>query len=317
MKEVPDGDRTPIVTPPPVTAALAITAAGTLVLGVLPGLVLRFADIQDLTGVSCPLTDGRGHPVRALHGAGPLRSRRVLHAGRAGRPARRLPHLPGGRAAVRRRAGPLPRRRVAASRAASPFTVVDVGAGPGTLARSIVAAAPECRAALRYIAVEVADVQRRSHPAGVESRAELPAESHRRRRHRQRAARQPAVPPGRVRWRLAGGVRVAAADGTLTEVLSAPFDPVPDVLPATPPLGARAPLIDAARAWLDGARGLVRSGSVIAFDYTRRHDGRAGPAPVAGVAAHLPPARAGRALPRRARRAGPHHGCPARPAAGA
>jgi NADH-quinone oxidoreductase subunit N len=54
MKEVPDGDRTPIVTPPPVTAALAITAAGTLVLGVLPGLVLRFADIQDLTGVTAP-----------------------------------------------------------------------------------------------------------------------------------------------------------------------------------------------------------------------------------------------------------------------
>ena len=31
-------------------AALAITAAGTLVLGVLPGLVMRFADIGDLTG---------------------------------------------------------------------------------------------------------------------------------------------------------------------------------------------------------------------------------------------------------------------------
>ena len=50
MKEAPDGDHTPIVTPPPVVAALAITAAGTLVLGVLPGLVMRFADIGDLTG---------------------------------------------------------------------------------------------------------------------------------------------------------------------------------------------------------------------------------------------------------------------------
>ena len=37
MSEVPDGDHTPIVTPAPITAALAITAAGTLVLGVLPG----------------------------------------------------------------------------------------------------------------------------------------------------------------------------------------------------------------------------------------------------------------------------------------
>ncbi|MGI9051232.1 MAG: NADH-quinone oxidoreductase subunit N [Ilumatobacteraceae bacterium] len=51
MNEAPDGDRTPIVTPSPITAALAITAAGTLVLGVLPGLVLRFADLEDLTGV--------------------------------------------------------------------------------------------------------------------------------------------------------------------------------------------------------------------------------------------------------------------------
>ena len=50
MNDVPDGDRTPIVTPPPVWAALAITGAGTLVLGVLPGLVMRFADIGDLTG---------------------------------------------------------------------------------------------------------------------------------------------------------------------------------------------------------------------------------------------------------------------------
>jgi hypothetical protein len=33
-----------------VLAALGITAAGTLLLGVLPGLVLRFGDLQDLTG---------------------------------------------------------------------------------------------------------------------------------------------------------------------------------------------------------------------------------------------------------------------------
>jgi len=50
MNDAPDGDVTPVVTPAPVTAALAITGAGTLVLGVLPGLVLRFADVGDLTG---------------------------------------------------------------------------------------------------------------------------------------------------------------------------------------------------------------------------------------------------------------------------
>jgi NADH-quinone oxidoreductase subunit N len=50
MAPVPDGDVTPIRTPPPVMAALGITAIGTLLLGVLPGLILRFGDIQDLTG---------------------------------------------------------------------------------------------------------------------------------------------------------------------------------------------------------------------------------------------------------------------------
>ena len=50
MNEPPDGDVTPVATPQPVIAALAITGAGTVVLGVLPGLVMRFADLQDLTG---------------------------------------------------------------------------------------------------------------------------------------------------------------------------------------------------------------------------------------------------------------------------
>lgn len=50
MDESPDGDLRPVVTPPPVLAALGITAVGTVVLGVLPGLVMRFADLEDLAG---------------------------------------------------------------------------------------------------------------------------------------------------------------------------------------------------------------------------------------------------------------------------
>jgi NADH-quinone oxidoreductase subunit N len=49
MKPVPDGDTTPIVTPQPIVAALGICAAGTVVLGIYPSLVLRFADLPDLT----------------------------------------------------------------------------------------------------------------------------------------------------------------------------------------------------------------------------------------------------------------------------
>ncbi len=50
MEQPPDGDVTPVVTPQPVMAALAITSIGTVVLGILPGLVMGFADIDDLTG---------------------------------------------------------------------------------------------------------------------------------------------------------------------------------------------------------------------------------------------------------------------------
>jgi NADH-quinone oxidoreductase subunit N len=50
MDDPPDGDVTPIVTPPPVFAALVITTGGMLVVGVLPGLVMHFADLQDLSG---------------------------------------------------------------------------------------------------------------------------------------------------------------------------------------------------------------------------------------------------------------------------
>ena len=50
MSPVPDGDTTPISPPPSIWLALGVTAGGTVVLGILPGLVLRFADLPDLTG---------------------------------------------------------------------------------------------------------------------------------------------------------------------------------------------------------------------------------------------------------------------------
>jgi len=55
------------------------------------------------------------------------------------------------------------------------FPVVDAGAGPGGLARSIRAARPACAEALRLVAVEVSPAQREMHPAGVDSRADMPA----------------------------------------------------------------------------------------------------------------------------------------------
>ena len=59
----------------------------------------------------------------------------------------------------------------------SSFTVMEVGAGPGTLARGLLAAQPECSKVWTYIAVEVSDAQRAKHPSEVTSLAEIQREN--------------------------------------------------------------------------------------------------------------------------------------------
>ncbi len=147
------------------------------------------------------------------------------------------------------------------------FTVVDAGAGPGTLARSVLAARPACGEALRYIAVEISSPQRERHPEGVESVAGPPTDPF-----------DGVVIANELLdnlpFRLVvfdDGWREAhvdiGTDGRFVELLSAVLDPVPSFLPVRPPLGARAPLIGRAAAFVGDARRLVRSGSVMAIDY--------------------------------------------------
>jgi SAM-dependent MidA family methyltransferase len=148
-----------------------------------------------------------------------------------------------------------------------PFVMVEVGAGPGTLARSILAAGPRCAAALDYVAVEPSARQRERHPAEVASTRELP----------DRPFDGVVVMnelldnlPFRLAvfddgWREA--VVDVGADGGLVERLSAPLDPLPSMLPERAAIGARAPLVDRSREILERAQSLVERGAVLVTDY--------------------------------------------------
>ena len=182
-----------------------------------------------------------------------------------------------------------------------PFVVVEAGAGPGTLAVSVLAASPACAPALRYVLVERSASLRARHadhlpvePAGwvlgpltgdeedpqreqgrgplVASLAELPA------------ARFVGVVlanelldnlPFRLLERSERGwceVRVGLDDDS-TGLVEVPVDaPEDDAVLATrlapaAPVGGRIPIqADGAR-WLADAVGLLDRGRVVAFDY--------------------------------------------------
>jgi NADH-quinone oxidoreductase subunit N len=54
MKPAPDGDETPIRVPSSLVAALGICGVATVLLGVLPGVILRFGDLSTLTSALVP-----------------------------------------------------------------------------------------------------------------------------------------------------------------------------------------------------------------------------------------------------------------------
>ncbi len=148
----------------------------------------------------------------------------------------------------------------------SEFTVVDAGAGPGTLARGIIAVAPQCSNALRYIAVEVSAAQRELHPSDVESRSSMPS--------------GPITGvvlanelldslPFRLfvfdgTWQEA---YVATGDGgSFVEVLRTPAS-LPAGLPQLAPHGARVPVQTQAAQWVADTLRLIERGRLVVFDY--------------------------------------------------
>lgn len=146
-----------------------------------------------------------------------------------------------------------------------PFTVVDCGAGPGRLARSVLAAAPTCAGALRYVAVELSAAQRERHPQGVESRADVPA-----------GPFTGVVLANELLDNLP--FRLAVYDGAWREAfVSIDGDrcvevlgpSLGDALPVGPAvrLGARVPLQERAAVWVRDAVGGLERGRVVVIDY--------------------------------------------------
>lgn len=144
------------------------------------------------------------------------------------------------------------------------FTIVEVGAGPGTFARSILAATPACLVDGDYVAVEVSEAQRASHPDGVRSVADMPD----------------FVEYGVIianelldnlpfdLWVYDDGWReahVISNGDEFAEILKP--GPTPSVLPSRVPHGSRAPIHTGATKWLENSLATLNHGSLFVFDY--------------------------------------------------
>ncbi|MFM7082830.1 MAG: SAM-dependent methyltransferase, partial [Actinomycetota bacterium] len=146
-----------------------------------------------------------------------------------------------------------------------PYIVVDAGAGPGTLARAVMAAQPRCAHALSYRAVELSAAQRAAHPPTVTSLAAMPEQ-------RFTGVIIANELLDNLPFRLFvydGGWReayVAHDETRFVEQLVAPAE-LPPHLPTTAAHGARVAVQDGARAWVESALALLEHGHLVTIDY--------------------------------------------------
>ena len=151
------------------------------------------------------------------------------------------------------------------------FHVVEAGAGRGALAKSILAAVPECGAALHYRTVErsarLRDRQRELLGERVELSDELPAHPIIGVVLANELLDNLAV---RIVQRTAvGWSELFVADEG--EVLIPCDDPPAPVRDGAPAVGDRAPWCEQAASWVDDALGLLQQGRLLAIDYGVGH----------------------------------------------
>ena len=146
------------------------------------------------------------------------------------------------------------------------FDFVECGAGPGTLARSILAAKPQCLDSLNYVAVEISDSQREMHPSGVVSVKDMPSGPF---NGIIFANELLDNIPFRLfvfdeMWKEA--FVVSKGDGRFSEVLKLSDDEFA-FLPAIVIHGSRVPIQTQAGKWVESALSRLLSGKMVLIDY--------------------------------------------------
>ncbi len=150
----------------------------------------------------------------------------------------------------------------------SNFDFVDLGAGPGTLARSILSSGARCLPSLNYTAIEVSARQSSLHPEGINSEPTLV----------DRLIEGVVFAnefldnlPFRMLvnengWRESF---VAKTPSGYKEILRE-VDQTPKFLPRNAPQGARVPIQDTAREYIKRVVGLITRGRLVVIDYCRQ-----------------------------------------------
>ncbi len=152
------------------------------------------------------------------------------------------------------------------------FEVIEVGAGPGTLARSILAHWRSAGVAgYPYTTVEIGALQRAAHPDGVAAIADLGERGGRPITGVVIANELLDNLPFRLlvwdgTWREAFVTASAGDPQRLVEVLM-PLDEHPDWLPSVAPHGARLPWQQSAHDWVRDTTASIACGRLLCFDY--------------------------------------------------